>query len=99
MFEHGADREVLKTVIKAYPFVRIFFLSVDRHLVRIDRGAVHSLPLWHRANSAEDDSGLCGPCARHFSGFLSSVFASRGTFDHRPLNPSLGVIYHQPDRQ
>ena len=27
VFEHGADREVLKTVAKAYPFVRIFLLS------------------------------------------------------------------------
>jgi phosphoglycerol transferase MdoB-like AlkP superfamily enzyme len=87
VFEHGADREVIKTLAKAYPLVRIVLLSLTgawlavialQGLVPIAQdglSSAHRLWLWDRGGT--------------FLWLLLAGFASRGTFDHRPLNPSL----------
>jgi len=87
VFEHGADREVLKTVAKAYPLVRIVLLSLTGAGLAVM--AVQLLaPMAQSGASGNDfiwlwDRGLTLLC------LLLVGFASRGTFDHRPLNPSL----------
>jgi len=87
VFEHATDREVVKTLAKAYPLARIVLLSLTgawlavlalRWAVPIDQDGVlsaHHLWLWDRGGT--------------FLWLLLAGFASRGTFDHRPLNPSL----------
>lgn len=89
VFEHGADREVLKTVIKAYPVVRIFFLSVAgtclaviivQMLLAIFKPGQFSEMLWLWDRGAT------------FLWLLLTACAGRGTFDHRPLNPSLAAF-------
>lgn len=85
VFEHGADREVIKTVLKAYPVGRILLLSGAATWLAVlavqwfaplpGTAADAALWLW--------DRGLV------FLWLLLVGFASRGTFDHRPLNPSL----------
>lgn len=89
VFEHGADREVLRTVIKAYPVVRIFFLSlagtclaliVVQMLWQIFKPGQFSEMLWLWDRGAT------------FLWLLLTAFATRGTFDHRPLNPSLAAF-------
>ena len=89
VFEHGADREVLKTVIKAYPVVRIFFLSVAgtclaviivQMLLAIVKPGQFSEMLWLWDRGAT------------FLWLLLTAFAARGTLDHRPLNPSLATF-------
>lgn len=89
VFEHGADREVLKTVIKAYPVVRIGFLSVAgtclaliivQMLLEIFNPGQFSELLWLWDRGAT------------FLWLLLTAFATRGTFDHRPLNPSLAAF-------
>ena len=89
VFEHGADKEVVKTVLKAYPVLRIFLLSVAgaafslflfttlRSLVLFAEGA---LTAWYWDRWA------------NFAWLLIVGFATRGTFDHRPLNPSFASI-------
>jgi len=84
VFEHGTDREVLKTVAKAYPLGRILLFSivgawiaiVTAQLVgRLAVFRVDSFELWDRSLA--------------FVWLLLVGFATRGTLDHRPLNPSL----------
>ncbi len=89
VFEHGAGKEVVKTVLKAYPVVRIFLLSVAgaafslflftalRSLVLFAEGA---LTAWYWDRWA------------NFAWLLIVGFATRGTCDHRPLNPSFASI-------
>lgn len=86
VFEHGADREVLKTVAKAYPLGRIiFFSAVGTWLTLALLGWLAALALSGTAAAAASlwDRGL------GFLWLLAVGFATRGTLDHRPLNPSL----------
>ena len=86
VFEHGADREVLKTVAKAYPLVRIFLLSgIGAWLAVI---AVQFLAPVAEGNARSDFLWLSDRVMT-LLWLLVVGFASRGTFDHRPLNPSL----------
>jgi phosphoglycerol transferase MdoB-like AlkP superfamily enzyme len=88
VFEHGADREVIKTVLKAYPVARIVLLSLA--------GAAGSLFLLTRLAPLSAEAGA--PIAwywdrlANFAWLLIVGFATRGTFDHRPLNPSFASI-------
>ena len=89
VFEHGADREVLKTIVRGYPVLRILLLSaVGVYVTTSLIGAtdfidaeveVTELP-WHW-----DRWGT-------FIFLLLTGFATRGTLDHRALNPSLSSI-------
>lgn len=89
VFEHGADREVLKTVIKAYPVARIVALSL--------LGVAASLFLVAQLGFQEPSTGdslsswYWDRCLT-FVWLLIVALATRGTFDHRPLNPSLASI-------
>ena len=87
VFEHGADREVLKTVAKAYPLVRIFLLSVIGAWLAVI--AVQFLAPMAPGNAARSDFLWLSDRAMTLLWLLVVGFASRGTFDHRPLNPSL----------
>ena len=83
VFEHGADREVLKTVAKAYPLVRIFLLSAIGAWLAV-------IALQFLAdNTATSDHLWLADRALTLLWLLFVGFASRGTLDHRPLNPSL----------
>jgi phosphoglycerol transferase MdoB-like AlkP superfamily enzyme len=83
VFEHGTDREVLKTIVKAYPLVRMVLLSFIGAWLAVfgvqlmAPMAPVSAPLWWWDRSLT------------FLWLMIAGFASRGTFDHRPLNPSL----------
>ncbi len=86
VFEHGADREVLKTVAKAYPLGRIiFFSAAGTWLALALLGWLADMVLTGATASAASlpDRGLA------FLWLLVVGFATRGTLDHRPLNPSL----------
>ena len=87
VFEHGADREVLKTLAKAYPLVRIVLLSLAGSWAAVL--SARFLDDWAASSAAE--SGSIGVWDRGLTllWLLLVGFASRGTFDHRPLNPSL----------
>ncbi|MBF8254505.1 MAG: Sulfatase domain-containing protein [Deltaproteobacteria bacterium] len=80
VFEHGADREVIKTVLKAYPVLRIFLLSII--------GAAISLLLVTTLRSAALPKNSA-PLLWYWDVAIASiwllivVFATRGTFDHR----------------
>ena len=88
VFEHGADREVLKTVAKAYPLVRILLLSVIGTWLAVI--AVQFIaPLMAPGNAVRSDYLWVSDRAVTLLWLLCVGFASRGTFDHRPLNPSL----------
>lgn len=87
VFEHGADREVLKTVAKAYPLVRIFLLSVIGAWLAVI--AVQFLAPLAPGNLIRSDYQWLSDRALTLLWLLFLGFASRGTFDHRPLNPSL----------
>ena len=87
VFEHGADREVLKTVAKAYPLVRIFLLSVIGAWLAVI--ALQFLAPLAPANTAISDHLWLADRALTLLWLLFVGFASRGTLDHRPLNPSL----------
>lgn len=89
VFEHGADKEVVQTVLREYPVVHAFFISllgVAACLYLVAMTISLGLPqesaavawYWDRAGS--------------FLGLLIVAFAMRGTFDHRPLNPSFASI-------
>lgn len=88
VFEHGADREVLKTVAKAYPVWRILALSLigaaaSLFLVARVRSlalAAYAVPLWYWETAIA------------LAWLLVVVFATRGTLDHRPLNPSFASV-------
>lgn len=89
VFEHGADKEVVKTVLKAYPVLRIFLLSVA--------GAALTLLLftWLASPALLVQGALTAwywDRWANFAWLLIVVFATRGTFDHRPLNPSFASI-------
>jgi phosphoglycerol transferase MdoB-like AlkP superfamily enzyme len=87
VFEHGADREVIKTVAKAYPLVRIFLLSVIGAWLAVI--ALQFLAPLAPANTATSDYLWLADRALTLLWLLFVGFASRGTLDHRPLNPSL----------
>jgi phosphoglycerol transferase MdoB-like AlkP superfamily enzyme len=89
VFEHGADREVVKTVLKAYPILRILslsligtavslFLAMTLRSTALAKIGAPSLWYWDVAIA--------------LVWLLIVVFATRGTFDHRPLNPSFASI-------
>ena len=89
VFEHGADTEVIKSVVRAYPVARILFLSFAgtcaalifcQFLTSIATGQTVSTLSWYW------DRGLS------FGFLLIAGFATRGTLDHRPLNPSFATI-------
>jgi len=89
VFEHGADREVLKTVIKAYPVARIFILSVAGTWLALI--VVETLLAIFKLGPFGETFWLWDRGAT-FLWLLLAAFASRGTFDHRPLNPSLAAF-------
>jgi phosphoglycerol transferase MdoB-like AlkP superfamily enzyme len=87
VFEHGADREVLKTIAKAYPLARIVLLSFTGAWLAVT--AVHLLAPVVQVGAVR--SGTLWPWDRGVTllWLLLAGFASRGTFDHRPINPTL----------
>ena len=87
VFEHGADREVLKTVAKAYPLVRILLLSVIGAWLAVT--ALQFLAPLAPGNTVRSDHLWLADRALTLLWLLFVGFASRGTLDHRPLNPSL----------
>jgi len=87
VFEHGADREVLRTVAKAYPLVRIVLLSFTGAWLAVT--AAQLLVPTAPAGSVRNDLIWLWDRGVTFLGLLLVGFTSRGTFDHRPLNPSL----------
>jgi phosphoglycerol transferase MdoB-like AlkP superfamily enzyme len=89
VFEHGADREVLKTIVRGYPVLRIVLLSAVGMCATIwvigstdfieAKVEISELPwFWDRWGT--------------FIFLLLTGFATRGTLDHRPLNPSLSSV-------
>jgi len=89
VFEHGADREVLRTIVKAYPVARIAALSL--------LGAAVSLFLvthlgFQEAPTDDSLSSWYWDRCVTFVWLLVVALATRGTFDHRPLNPSLASV-------
>jgi len=85
VLEHGADREVIRTVMKEYPVARILLIGVigaAACLLLVARLAPVAAPSaadsWDRATAL-------------FILFLAG-FASRGTLDHRALNPSAAAV-------
>ena len=89
VFEHGADREVLKAIRKSYPVVRIgvfsalasaggMLLTSEIEVSDFTAGLAQASEHWDRA--------------ANFIWLLLLAFATRGTFDHRPLNPSLAWV-------
>jgi len=89
VFEHGLEKEVVKTVLRDYPVGRVLLTSVlgaAACLYLVAMTLSPGLPpesaavawYWDRAGS--------------FLGLLAVAFATRGTFDHRPLNPSFASI-------
>jgi phosphoglycerol transferase MdoB-like AlkP superfamily enzyme len=87
VFEHGADREVLRTVAKAYPLVRVVVLSFTGAWLAVI--AVQLLAPMAQVGTVRNDSMWLWDRGVTFLWLLLAGFASRGTFDHRPLNPSL----------
>lgn len=87
VFEHGADREVLRTVAKAYPLLRIVVLSFTGAWLAVI--AVQLLGPIAQVGAVRNDSIWLWDRGVTFLWFVLVGFASRGTFDHRPLNPSL----------
>jgi phosphoglycerol transferase MdoB-like AlkP superfamily enzyme len=85
VLEHGADREVIRTVMKEYPVVRILLISVV--------GAAACLLLVGRFAPLAATSAA-GPWDRAAAVLilLLAGFASRGTLDHRALNPSAAAV-------
>ena len=89
VFEHGADREVLRTILKAYPVTRILLLSFTGTCLALflaqflaakpaDMGVTNLAWYWDRGLS--------------FVWLLIIGLATRGTLDHRPLNPSFASM-------
>ena len=89
VFEHGADREVLRTILKAYPVTRILLLSFTGTCLALllaqflaampaDMGVTNLAWYWDRGLS--------------FIWLLIIGLATRGTLDHRPLNPSFASM-------
>ena len=89
VFEHGADREVLRTVIKAYPVARILILSVAGTWLALI--VVNALLAFFKSGQFGQTFWLWDRGAT-FIWLSLAAFASRGTFDHRPLNPSLAAF-------
>jgi len=86
VFEHGADREVMRAILTAYPVTRILFLALTGMCLALffaqflaamgtDKPVTNLAWYWDRGLS--------------FIWLLVIGFATRGTLDHRPLNPSL----------
>ncbi|HEX5607326.1 MAG TPA: LTA synthase family protein [Candidatus Binatia bacterium] len=88
VFEHGADREVVKTVLREYPVARIFFISL------VGAAACLYLVAMTTSLGLPQESAVAWRWDRAGSFFclLVVAFATRGTFDHRPLNPSFASI-------
>jgi phosphoglycerol transferase MdoB-like AlkP superfamily enzyme len=89
VFEHGADREVMRAILKAYPVTRILFLALTGMCLALffaqflaamgtDKAVTNLAWYWDRSLS--------------FIWLLMIGFATRGTLDHRPLNPSLASL-------
>jgi phosphoglycerol transferase MdoB-like AlkP superfamily enzyme len=89
VFEHGADREVLRTILRAYPVARIVALSVLG--VAASLFLLTQLGFQKPSSSGSLTSWYWDRCLT-FVGLLIVGFATRGTFDHRALNPSLASI-------
>jgi phosphoglycerol transferase MdoB-like AlkP superfamily enzyme len=89
VFDHGADREVVKTVLRDYPIARVFSISLLGAAACLYVVAMTIGPGLSEESAAVswhwDRSGS-------FLGLLVLAFATRGTFDHRPLNPSFASI-------
>jgi phosphoglycerol transferase MdoB-like AlkP superfamily enzyme len=87
VFEHGADPEVLRAVRKAYPVVRICLLAaVGMCMALLLVTSVSSLIANQMIVSWYWDR--CGV----FVWLLFTGIATRGTLDHRPLNPSFAAV-------
>src|SRR4029079_14610037 len=81
VFEHGADREVLKTVAKAYPLVRIVLLSLTGAGLALN--PVQLLAPVEHVGAVRGDALWLWDRGVSFVWLLFAAFASRGTFDHR----------------
>jgi phosphoglycerol transferase MdoB-like AlkP superfamily enzyme len=88
VFEHGADKVVVKTVLREYPVARTFFVSL------LGAASCLYLVMTIAPNLPQGDAALPGywDRAASFVCLLIVAFATRGTFDHRPLNPSFASI-------
>ena len=89
VFEHGADAEVLKTLRRDYPIVSALCISL--------LGAAGCLYLVAMTFSPTLPQESAAPAwywdrAGSFLNLMVVAFATRGTFDHRPLNPSFASI-------
>ena len=89
VFEYGADPEVLRTIIKAYPVFRIIILS--------GLGTMAALYILSRTvNITAGIDGTAFPWLWDRAGvFLFLVLtgiATRGSLSHRALNPSYAVF-------
>jgi hypothetical protein len=89
VFEHGADREVIKTILKDYPILRVVVLSVVGTACMVFLVARLSESAWSGGSGAA--AGYWDRAA-NFAWLLLVAMATRGTFDHRPLNPSFASI-------
>jgi phosphoglycerol transferase MdoB-like AlkP superfamily enzyme len=89
VFEHGTDREVIKTIRKGYPVGRIVVLSA--------LASTGSMLIVSEIESFDFIGGLTELSEYwdrigNFIWLSLFAFATRGTFDHRPLNPSLAWV-------
>lgn len=87
VFEHGADREVMKAVAKAYPLPRIVILSVAGTWLAVF--AAQTIGDFSGPRQTASDAFWLWDRLATFIWLAFAGFASRGTLDHRPLNPSL----------
>ena len=92
VLEHSSDPEVLRTIVKVYPIKWILFLAavgtmigllIVGRLVTPDLGATP----WVSGNYSRpwDHLGM-------FLLLLLAAFATRGTLDRRPMNPSAAAV-------
>jgi hypothetical protein len=86
VFEHGADREVVKTVLKAYPVGRILLGSLAGAAAAVK---LTEIVAWPAAGVFVNESPWSRDRAVSFLLLTAMGLATRGTLDHRPLNPSL----------
>ena len=97
VFEHGADREVLKTVAKAYPLVRIFYAKRGRHLAGRDCVAVS------RSTGTGQPSRRAILACRITAIDISLAAIRRFRQPRHLRSPAAqsesGVVYDQSDRQ
>lgn len=88
IFEHGGDIEVLKTVAKAYPVLGIALFG----LVGAIAGLVLLYLFYPEAIHGDGSLPWYWDRAGAFAFLGLAGFATRGTLDHRPLNPSFALV-------